>query len=211
MDLRQELRRETRPCVERAVLIGVNVRLACRAICVRLPPPLAEARRRQAKRAAQKRGHNLTSRTLELMAWNIYITNVPTTMLSPHQVVLLYGVRWQIELVFKLWKSECALDRIAGLRRERVLCELYARMIGIVLIHWFVAPLRLSEIELSVVKACRILQRAALRIARALKLPSKLPSILEGVVIRMKRYATKDKRKTHPSTLHQLKLEKIPA
>jgi hypothetical protein len=210
LDLRQELRRERRPYFEQAVLIGANVRLACRAIFVHLPPTVAGARRRKAKRAAQKRGHNLTSRTLELMAWSIYITNVPTTMLSLHQVVLLYSVRWQIELVFKLWKSECALDRIAGLRRERVLCELYAKMIGIVLIHWFVAPLRLSEVELSVVKACRILQRAALRITQALKSPSKLSSILEGVVVRMKRYATKDKRKTHLSTLHQLKLEQTP-
>ncbi len=66
-------------------------------------------------------------------------------MLSIEQVALLYRVRWQIELVFKLWKSYCRLDHIQGLRRERVLFELYTKMIGIILTQFLVAPLRLPH------------------------------------------------------------------
>jgi len=45
-------------------------------------------------------------------------------------------VRWQIELIFKLWKSYCGLREFAHLRRDRILTELYARMIGLVLTHF---------------------------------------------------------------------------
>ncbi|MBM4459914.1 MAG: transposase, partial [Chloroflexi bacterium] len=63
----------------------------------------------------------------------------PRTLLSAEQVALLYPVRWQVELVFKLWKSEFALDRVAGYRRERVLCELYAKLIAAVLLCFLTA------------------------------------------------------------------------
>jgi hypothetical protein len=66
------------------------------------------------------------------MAWTLYITNVPVTMLTLRQVVVLYTVRCQIELIFKLWKSECAVERASGLHRERVLSELYAKLMA----HW---------------------------------------------------------------------------
>jgi len=48
---------------------------------------------------------------------------------------LLYTVRWQIELVFKLWKSQMQLNHIAGLRKERVQVELYAKLIGLMTVR----------------------------------------------------------------------------
>lgn len=211
LDLVDELRRETRSLFERDVLIGVKEQLPCRAIFVRLPQEAADQRRRKAKAAAQRRGQTLSPRALALMDWNIYVTNVPVTMLTPKQVALMYGVRWQVELIFKLWKSLCELDRIAGLRRARVLCELYAKMIGLVLLHWLIAPLRLGECELSAVKACDLWQRYARRLARRLNSLVKLSALLEMLLERIQRVAVKEKRKTHLSTLQQLKLEAIPS
>jgi len=211
LNLLDELRGETAPLFERDVLIGVDEQLPCRAIFIRLPQEAADRRRQKAIEAAQRRGQTLSPRTLALMDWNIYVTNVPATMLSPRQVAILYGVRWQIELIFKLWKSYCGLERIAGLRRARVLCELYGKMIGIVLLHWLIAPLRLGERELSAVKACQLWHRYARRIARALKSPAKLSSLLETLLERMQCAAVKDRRQTRLSTLQQLKREAVPS
>jgi IS4 transposase len=41
----------------------------------------------------------------------------------------LYRVRWQIELLFKLWKSQGRLDKSLGHRGERVLCEVLAKLL----------------------------------------------------------------------------------
>lgn len=80
------------------------------------PQEVTDQRRRRAHKTAPRKGRTPRARHLELMKWSIFITNIPATMLTLSQVVLLYSVRWQIELLFKLCKSECALDRIVGRR-----------------------------------------------------------------------------------------------
>ena len=88
-------------------------------------------------------------------------------MLTFRQVVLIYTLRWQIELLFRLWKSEAQLDRVAGRLRERVLCEIYAKLIGMVVFHYLTAPFRWAERELSPVKALQTLRRHVVKIAQA--------------------------------------------
>ena len=36
---------------------------------------------------------------------NIFITNIPASELSMEQAYALYKIRWQIELLFKIWKT----------------------------------------------------------------------------------------------------------
>jgi hypothetical protein len=45
-------------------------------------------------------------------------------------------VRWQAELLFKLWKGGGRLDESAGRRPYRVVCELVAKLLGLVVQHW---------------------------------------------------------------------------
>ena len=47
-------------------------------------------------------------------------------------------MRWQIELVFKLWKEFCKVDESNSQNPWRVLCEIYAKLIGILVQHWIV-------------------------------------------------------------------------
>lgn len=70
-----------------------------------------------------------------------------------------------IGLVFKLCKSYCGLKHIAGYRREHILVELYAKLIGVILTHFLVAPLRMpygaqANREISPVKVRKIFQGA---------------------------------------------------
>ena len=49
------------------------------------------------------------------------------------QFRLLYSIRWQIELVFKAWKSNFALDKITSSKAHVVKTFLYAKLIFIFL------------------------------------------------------------------------------
>jgi IS4 transposase len=53
--------------------------------------------------------------------WNFLITNVESEKLNLEAYFLLYGVRWQIELLFKLWKTHGRLVHSRSENPQRVL------------------------------------------------------------------------------------------
>jgi hypothetical protein len=205
-DLLAHLHQSLADQVELNLLVGRSVKLLCRVLAVRLPPDVVAERRRKAKANARRKGRTLSNEKLAWLEWNVYITNVPTTMLTLRQVVLIYTLRWQIELLFRLWKSEAELDRVAGRLRERVLCEIYAKLIGMVVFHYLTAPVRWAERELSPIKALQTLQRHVIEVAKAMDSLPDLQVVLAKVVHRWKRFALKDKRRSRLSTCRQIEL-----
>lgn len=209
LDMLVFLRQQQEAVAEYEVLLGARHRLPCRMIVVCLPAQVAAQRRRRAKADAKRRGKPLTQYSLDLLDWNIFLTNVPPERLSVRQILVCYSLRWQIELIFKLWKSEAALKHLAGFRRARILCELYAKMIGIVLTHCLVAPLRFllrdQKIEISPTKARQIFQDRALSLAFAIGAGNQhLRDEIVALCRRILRFARKTKRKKQLSTYDKL-------
>lgn len=205
-DLLAHLRQSADDQLELRLLIGRDARLPCRVLTVRLPSDVIEERRRKANANAHRKGRTLSAEKLAWLEWNVYITNVPATMLTLRQVVLIYTLRWQIELLFRLWKSEAQLDRVAGRLRERILCEIYAKLIGMVMFHYLTAPFRWAERELSPTKALQTLQRHAIELAAAIDSLPDLQCVLNKLIHRWQRFALKDKRRSRLSTCRQIEL-----
>jgi hypothetical protein len=209
LDMLAFLRQQRETVAEYKVLLGARHYLPCRMICVRLPEQVVAQRRRRAKADAKRRRRPLSQYNLDLLDWNIFLTNVSPERLSVRQILVCYSLRWQIELIFKLWKSEAALKHLAGLRRARILCELYAKMIGIVLTHCLVAPLRFllrdQQIEISLTKARQIFQDRAKFFALAIGAGSRrLWNEISELCRRILRFARKTKRKKRLSTYDKL-------
>jgi len=203
-DLLTHLKASSESQVELDLLVGAEVKLECRVLAVHLPSDVAAERRRKAKANARRKGRTLSTEKLAWLDWNIYITNVPVTMLTLRQIVLIYTLRWQIELLFKLWKSEGQLNRVAGHLRERVLCEIYAKLIGMVMFHYLTAPVRWAKRELSPVKALQTLRRHMRDLARSIGYLPDLQVVLQELLNRWRRFALKDKRRTRLSTCRQI-------
>lgn len=210
IDLLAMLHAEMGNVFELEVLLGSKHRLPCRLIGLRVPQEVADRRRQKAHKNASRKGRGpVRQERLALMNWTLFVTNVPQTMLSLEQVAVLYSIRWQIELVFKLWKSYCRLNRVAGLRKERVLSELYAKMIGIVLTHFLVAPFRLSHDcrrEVSPFKVRKIFQRFARELNRNLSVLPDFLKVLAEMIKHIRRFGFKEKRKKHPNACQALAL-----
>ncbi len=204
LDLLTWLRAHAESQFEQEVLVGSQEHLRCRMVVVRVPQEVADQRRRRAHETARRKGRTPSARHLELMNWSIFITNVPVTMLTRQQVVLLYSVRWQVELLFKLCKSECTLDRVAGRRRERVLSELYAKLIGVVVMQFLLAPYRDHERELSTVKSVRIIQHHVARLIVSIGNLDQLIETLRHLVARFLKNGRKDKRQKRLTTYQQI-------
>lgn len=91
--------------VDQVVEVGVDERLKCRLIARRVPNEVVEQRQAGFKAQVQKRQRPSSAEQAVLTYWNVYITNLNSEHLTYEQAVILYRLRWQIELLFKLWKS----------------------------------------------------------------------------------------------------------
>jgi hypothetical protein len=207
VDLLALLRSDTRQAFELPLLLGQPILLPCRACFFRTPDEVANCRRQNAKKVAAKKGRMPSKVSLELMSGTILITNVPALRLSLHHIALLYALRWQIELLFKLWKSHMKIHRISGFRKNRILVELYAKLIGLVLFQFLVMPLRAKDIDLSPTKAFKRLVKHSGKLADALHSLSRLPKVISQLHVRILKFAKREKRKTRLTTCQQLLLE----
>lgn len=205
------LKNAPKQAFEKEILLGANHKLPCRLIAIPLGQEAANRQRQKAKESARRQGRTLSPQYLVIFDWVILLTNAPQAMLSLEQVALLYRLRWQIELVFKLWKSFCGLREIATFRRDRILTELYARLIGAVLTQFLLAPLRmpfgcLDNREISPVQVRYCLTHLAQLINISIGDVDQLQKVLSQLHRLILRLGFKEKRNKKPNICHRLAL-----
>jgi hypothetical protein len=111
-------------------------RLPSRLVAVRVLPEIAARRRRKIREKARDHGREPSQEYLELQEWTIFVTNCPPSLLKWKEVVVLYRARWQIERLFKLWKSYNHLaDCDAVAPAEQQLAGVYVKLIAVIVQH----------------------------------------------------------------------------
>jgi hypothetical protein len=173
LDLGRVLKAAPGPTVERQVRLGQgpNHTHACRLVGLRLPAQVAQARRRRFKAHARRQGRTGSPRHLALCNWTLLITNVPEPWLPLDMVRALYTLRWQIELLFKQFKSILRVHQSATGNVHRLRCELYGKLIAAVWVQRLhaVATTALwntSRQEISLAKLYKRLQERAFLLAQ---------------------------------------------
>ncbi|MBG9498307.1 transposase, partial [Bacillus thuringiensis] len=79
------------------------------------------------------KGMKYSPRSKRLSGINVYMTNASTDIVPMGQVHDLYSLRWQIEILFKTWKSFFYIHHCKKIKRERLECHLYGQLIAILL------------------------------------------------------------------------------
>jgi DDE family transposase len=209
LDLARALAQEPRPLLEKAVVLGAYERIPTRLIAIRMPEAIVNERRRQAYVAAKKAGYTPSQTHLTLLAWNLFITNVPTTVWSTQTVGIAYSLRWQVELVFRAWKSGLHLATVTTTTKHSTLCYLYGRMLLILLTSALSSPLRTTiwqqHRELSLFKLVRHFQASAdLWLQRLFQSPLQLSTFLSRLCATAERLVRKAVRK-RPTSAQRLR------
>ncbi len=140
--------------IDMPILLGAAHRLRCRLIAVRVPQEVASRRRQQAHEKAAKHGRAASVEYLRWQDWTIFVTNCEPDRLTWQAVVVLYRVRWQIELMFKVWKSHNGLAaHRPGASALEQMALFYAKLIGAIVQHWILVSATWSCTRRSLMKA----------------------------------------------------------
>ena len=186
--------------IDLPVLLGVKDRIACRLIVLRVPQEVADRNRKKAYDKAMKHGRVPTQECLAWCDWTAYVTNCPVELLTWKEVVVLYRTRWQIELLFKLWKSHSQLDKHRSAKSAAwQMAELLAKLIGVIIQHWLLLTSTWENTRRSLRKAADVIRDRITDLIATWNDLERLCGVLETMKTVIERLANVDFRGRHPS------------
>ncbi|MGG0260722.1 IS4-like element IS231O family transposase [Bacillus mycoides] len=181
------------------VYVGDQKVLFARLVLYRLTEQQLRERRKKQIESEKKKGKPYSQKSKILSGLNVYVTNTPWEWVSMKQVHELYSLRWQIEIVFKTWKSLFDIDHCRTVKRERIECHLYGKLIAIFLCSSTMFKMRQlllqkKQKELSEYKAIGMIQDHLLLLYQAIQ---KDTQELTKILIRLFHLLQKNGRKSH--------------
>jgi Transposase DDE domain len=192
------------PSYDLSVQLGCTQRLPVRLLAVRVPPEVANARRRNLKAAARKHGRTPTAERLAWADWTLLVTNAAADLLSLPEALVLLRARWQLELLFKLWKQHGRIDESRSSKPWRVLCEVWAKLLAVLVQHWLSITGCWQYPERSLVKAAQVVRAQAMHLLATLGTCSRLEEAITTLQRCLPAACRLNRRKKHPNTYQLL-------
>jgi hypothetical protein len=205
LDLVKQLRKAKGWRYQRRVLIWHEHKVAVRLLAVRVADEECRRRQQRVRREAKERGRPVSQKKLDLCAWNILVTNAPEALLGAEEAGAVRRVRWQIELVFKVFKSEGQIDQTRSQQRWRVLCELYAKLLAMVVQQWLLLAAGYQMLRHSARRAARRVRRQAFAVLAGLGEVARLAAVVARLAAVLEQRCVIGRRRLTPSTLDRLR------
>jgi hypothetical protein len=188
--------------VDLPIQLGATAHLPCRLLAGRVPSEIAAARRERLRKAAHRNGTQVSQASLDLADWTIMVTNAPVSLL---EALVLLRARWQIEQLFRRWKAQGLIDEWRSANEWRILCELYAKLIGCILQHWLTVERCWDQAERSLTKAAQVVRDRAILLAAAFDSRRALTRAIRAIHTAMAVGCRLNPRCKHPNTYQLLR------
>lgn len=204
VDVLSWLAQQPGPFVDRPVLLGKEQRLSCRLIAWRLLEEQANRRRQKLRQEMlSKKGKEPSAERLAWCDWTILVTNVPLDLMTPEEAVILYRARWQVELLFKRWKSQDLVAVLRGSTVVRQMVGVWARLLAALVQHWLVIACAWGEPTKSLSKVCEAIRDFVGRLAASLDQRASLQHVLADMCRVVAKTCRRNKR-SKPGTFELL-------
>lgn len=159
-DIINRLNQTSNKYLDLEVFVGEQVRTPVRLIA-NLLTKAQKKKRLKTKSANRKLGQD----ALESIGLNLFVTNVEHEKCAANEIYELYTLRWQVELIFKTWKSMMQLHKIHDMNSVRLECIILIKLLWVML-NWSIVYYikNLTKLDLSYHKATRTLQTRSNRL-----------------------------------------------
>jgi hypothetical protein len=191
--------------VDLPVQLGASARVAVRLLAERVPRAVRRQRQARLRREARKKRQTVRPERLALAGWTVLVTNLPVERLTLAEALALLRARWQIELLFKLWKQDGQLATWRSTQPWRILCEVYAKLIGLIIQHWLTLTAGWEAPDHSLVAAGQVVRAHAVTIAHALDRPRRLREALAAIQACLPAAGRLNPRRKQPNTAQRLR------
>jgi hypothetical protein len=188
------------------ISLGKQDPLPVRLIMVRVPTEVSEQRRERLKKEAVDKGQAVSAQQWYLAEWTLIVTNTSAKQVGVQQALVLLRERWLIELLFKLWKSQGQIDVWRSTLPWHALCEVYAKLIAVMIQHWLLLFGCWHDPWRSLVKASAVVRSLALDVLEVLTGTRRLHLVIRKVRAMMQSGCRVNRRATEPC-LAQILLE----
>jgi hypothetical protein len=198
---------------EKQVFIGED-KMPVRLVIGLVPDQVYQQRVRNRQKDAKRKGRQTTERTKFLLHFNLFITNTEAQTLPAEKLMPLYRFRWQIELMFKNWKSVFSIHSLQKMKEHRYITMLYVRLILIIvnlqIVNQLQSILYRQEIKdsiLSYKKALQTLKRYFSEILGILRCEQeKAIQILKNIYLVLSKNHWREKRKKRENYIDNIDL-----
>lgn len=140
------------------VWIDRKEKLPVRLILEKVPAQIANQKRRKLKTDKQSKRKNISKDRLRFCNLNAYITNASQEDLPMEKARNYYSLRWQIEIIFKAWKSVYKMDQVKSMKRQRFECMHFGLLLLVIIVTnimicfkkiiWEINKKELSELKI---------------------------------------------------------------
>jgi hypothetical protein len=117
------------------VFIGSEGKIPVRLVIELMPDDIYEDRMRKIHKLHKKKGYQTSEEYMFLSRFNLFITNVTKEVLPDKVISSLYRMRWQVELIFKIWKSVFGIHHTRKMKYQRWLCLLHFKLL-MMIVNW---------------------------------------------------------------------------
>jgi hypothetical protein len=229
------VKHEQEAVVDVWIQAGMRDRLPCRLIAVRLNRAQRRikawytvyqpASKKGVQTCGPKRGKKLgdnkkrkrsrkickkTSKArLKLADWMILLTNVPIEKLSTDEALVVMRCRWQIELLWKLWKQYGKIDTWRSEKPARIETEIYAKILVLLIEHWITILGCWEDPKRSLRKAQQVTQWNASALGFALIGEMSLSRTIQMIAGAMSKGCRINSRRKKPNTYQLVRNPKL--
>jgi hypothetical protein len=175
-----------------------------RVIALPAPTEVAATRRRKLREAAARRRQVVSQAQWDWAEWTVLLTNALPTQLSAAEILTVYRARWQIELLFKLWKEHGRVDEVRSQQPWRVGCEVLAKLLALGCEHWVLLATAWAMPQRSIRKVVQGIQSYALAFALALSDTERLQAVIRTLHRSLQSGSRLNPRKRRPATYQRL-------